>query len=107
GDRAELLRDAAAGGEEGDVDPVEARFGQLLDDELAAAERHLLACRSGRRQQLELCEREVALLETTDQLDADGAGGADDGNDGIRRVHVSSTPLDARPGACRTAFIGR
>ena len=81
GERREALGGAATGGEERDVDAAEAVFLQLLHRQRLAAEAHRLACRAGRGEKAQLGEREAALLEAADELDTDGAGGADDRDD--------------------------
>ncbi len=53
---------------------------------LLAAELQRLAGRARGREQLELGQREIPLLEAMDQLDADGARGADDRDDWIRQL---------------------
>ena len=60
--------------------------GELLHRDIAAAEFHRLAGRARRGQQAQLRQREFALLEALHELDADGAGGAGDGDDGILLV---------------------
>src|SRR5690606_7378210 len=95
GDRREFARRGAARGEEREVHAVEALLRQLLDGQRLAAERHRLSGRARRREEPELRQRELALLETTDDLDADGAGRADDRDDGFTGIHRSFTPLDA------------
>src|SRR5690606_40964102 len=95
GDGRELARRGTARGEQREVHVVEASLRQLLDGQRLAAERHRLAGRARRREQPELRQRELALLETMDDLDADGAGRADDRDDGFTGIHRSFTPLDA------------
>ena len=84
GGRRELLRRAAAGREQADVDAREAGFSvSSCTGQILAAELHRLAGRARGREQLELLQRKLALLEAVKQLDADGARGTDDRDDGI------------------------
>ena len=82
----EALRLRAAGGEQRDVHAFEAVIGELLHGDVAAAEFHRLARRARGGQQAQLGQREFALLEALHELDADGAGGAGNGDDGILDV---------------------
>ena len=86
----EALRLRAAGGEQRDVHAFEALVGQLLDGEIAAAEFHRLAGRTRGGQQPQLDERKFALLEALHELDADGAGGSGNRDDGILGCCVRS-----------------
>jgi hypothetical protein len=78
GDGGVALRDGAAGREQGDVDSVEALLGQFLNHEGLAVERQLAACRAGGREKAQILHREAALGQAAQELDADGAGRADD-----------------------------
>ena len=78
-----LLRDAAAGGEQGDVDAFEGALGQLLDDDVLPAERHRLAGRAGAGQRLELADAKAALVHGGDEFGAHRTGDADNRDDGI------------------------
>ena len=86
GGGSEALRLRAARGEQRDVHAFEAVVGELLHGDVAAAEFHRLAGGTRRGQQAQFDEREFALLEALHELDADGAGGAGDGDDGILDV---------------------
>ena len=86
GGRREALRLRATGGEQRDVHALEAGVGEFLHRDIAAAEFHRFADRTRRGQQAQLDEREFALLEALHELDADGAGGAGNGDDGILDV---------------------
>ena len=83
---SEALRLRAARGEQRDVHAFEAGIGELLHRDVAAAEFHRLARRARGGQQAQLDQREFALLEALHELDADGAGRARDGDDGILDV---------------------
>ncbi len=60
--------------------PLEAVLLELAHGERLAAEWQRLARRARRGEEAQLGERKAPLLETADELDADGAGGADDRN---------------------------
>jgi hypothetical protein len=62
------------------VHALEAGLGELLDLDLPAMELQLLAHRAAGGQELELRDREVALLQAAHHLHTDGAGGADHGD---------------------------
>ncbi len=72
------LRDAAARREERDVDALEALLGQLLHHQRPAVERQFAAHRAGGGEQPQLLHREAALGQAAQELDANGAGRADD-----------------------------
>jgi hypothetical protein len=80
GERRESLGDVAAGGEERDIDAAEAVLLELAHGQRLAAMGQCLARGARRSEQAQLREREAPVLETPDELDADGAGGADDRN---------------------------
>jgi hypothetical protein len=82
-ERCILLRDAAAGGEQGDVDALEGALGQLLDDDVLAAERYRLAGRAGACERLELADAKAALVHGGDEFGAYRTGDADNRDDGI------------------------
>src|SRR6185503_20792318 len=74
---------AAARREQADVDAGEAALTELLHAQVLAAKLHRLAGRARRREQPELLQRKLALLEALQELDTHGAGGADDRDDRI------------------------
>ena len=62
--------------------------------QVTAAEFHRLARRTRGGQQAQFDQREFALLEALHELDAHGAGGARDGDDGILAVADSVWSVD-------------
>lgn len=77
GGRAHLLRDGAAGAEEGDVDAVEALRAELLHDIVAALEGDAAAGGAVAGEHADAAVGEVAVGEDAKELLADGAGDAD------------------------------
>jgi hypothetical protein len=78
-DGSEFLRNAAAGAEQGDVDPFKCVFGEFLDRDGFTPERQSFAGRPRRRQQRQFTDRELTFLQGFDHLDADGSRRTDHG----------------------------
>ena len=73
-DGRELLRDAAAGAEQRDVDALERILGQFLHrDVLRRLNFSFLPTERAEASKRQLAHREIALLQRLDHLDADGA----------------------------------
>jgi hypothetical protein len=79
--RCEAPGCGAAGGEERYVDAGKAVFVQVLDGELCALEGERLAHRPRRGIEPQRRDRKAAAFQAVQQLNTDGAGGADDGDD--------------------------
>jgi hypothetical protein len=84
-ERREFAGNAAAGREQRDIDALEGALVKLFDDHLLAAKIDGLAGRACARQRLELTNRKGTSVHGGDEFGADGAGHADDGNNGIVR----------------------
>ena len=76
--RCELLRDAGAGREQGDVDPVERLGYGLADLHRPTVRRNRPTRRPARGEQLQFADREFALGEDLDQGPAHYPGRPDD-----------------------------
>ncbi len=85
--RGKLLRDVAAGREQGDVDAGEGLGDGLPDLERATVDRHCPSGRPAGGEQAQLTDRELPLVEDLDHRSADDAGGTDDGNGQGLTVH--------------------
>jgi hypothetical protein len=91
-DRRKSPGNATAGREQRDVDAVERALIQLLDHDGLPAEIDRLAGRAGARQRFQSPHRKTALVQGGDELGADGAGHAGNGDNGIilrRVVHLA------------------
>lgn len=75
-----FLRDAAASGEEGDVNACEAVFGEFLHDNFTSAEGEFLSSGACGGQEGEFSEGEVSLFKADEHFAADCSGGSDDGD---------------------------
>src|SRR5438309_5036691 len=80
GDRRVLGAHRAAGAEEREIDAAEALGVEQLDAHLAALELDQLAGGTLGGEEAQLADREPPLLKDLQELAADGAGGADDGD---------------------------
>jgi len=88
-ERREVARDRAAGGEQRDVDTVEAALAERLDGDGGALNATSPPGRTRRGVEAQGGEREAARLQALRHDHADGAGGADDGNNWVtKRVRL-------------------
>lgn len=92
GDGAEVLADGAAGAEERDVDTVEALRRELLDDVVPVLEGDAAASGALGSQHMNGAVGEVAVGEDGEELLADGAGDAHDGDGGAVLAEGHSDP---------------
>ena len=89
-DRRELARDAAAGREQRDVDAVEGVLGRAPRSRSCSPRKSMvLPAERALASAFSLPTRKFAPVHGGDEFGADGAGDADNGNDGIV-VHVRS-----------------
>jgi len=95
---AELLADGAAGTEERDVDAVEAIRCELLHDVVPVLEDDAAAGGALRGQHFDGTVGEVAVGEDGEELLANGAGDADDGDGGAVIAEGHSDPGGPRGG---------
>ena len=103
GSRRELLRDVGAGREQGDIDTVEGIGHRLGDLERATVDRHGPAGRSTGREQSQLTDRELPLVEDLDHRPSDDAGSSDDGDGEGVKVHGTARLRSS----CRRVGHGR
>src|SRR5262249_10515730 len=75
--RREFLRNASAGAEKSDINPLEGVLFELLNSDFFAAEFQLFSDRTGRGEQRQRPDREIAFLQGFQHLNADGASSAD------------------------------
>src|SRR6185312_4023762 len=89
GNRREALGDRASGREQRDAHSAETLLGQLRNRDCSSVEGQRAAGRTRRGGEAQLGKRKAPSLEAVDELDADGAGCADDrdyGRGGERAV---------------------
>src|SRR5690554_2624401 len=72
----ELPGDASTGRTENYVNSLEAVFGKLFNRQVFALELQFFACGTRTGQQLEACQRKIALLKNPEKFVTNGAGGA-------------------------------
>ena len=100
GDRRIFPGNAAAGGEQRDVDAVERIRSQFLNGDGLATKAKRLARRTGARQRFQPADREPALVHGGDEFGTDGAGHAGNGNNRIVlhfHLHQKGTRQNTRP----------
>ncbi len=93
---AEFFGDAAAGGEEGDVDAGKAGFCEFLNGDGPALEGHGFTGGARGSEEAQFLHGEFALIETVEKFDADGTSGTNNRDYGVRQRHMIALGLSGK-----------